>query len=117
MSFSGALLVEGEGAWVFISGQLGTDEDGNIVPGGLEAEARLTFSHLIDKVVAAGGGSSNVVKLTAYLTSLDEYPKYGSVRREVFGDTLPASTAVQVVGLLGGATIEIDAIAFIPSGG
>jgi len=114
-SFSGAVLVEGSGAWVFVSGQLGTDDEGNIVEGGLAAETRAAFGHLVEKVVAAGGDTSNVVRLTAYLTSLEEYQLYGEVRRGVFGETLPASTAIQVAGLLGGATVEIDAIAFIPA--
>jgi enamine deaminase RidA (YjgF/YER057c/UK114 family) len=55
------------------------------------------------------------VKLTAYLTSLDAYPVFGEVRRSVFGEDLPASTAIQVAGLLFGAAVEIDAIAFIPA--
>ena len=47
--------------------------------------------------------------------SLDDYPHYNEVRREVFGATLPTSTAVAVAGLiLTAALIEIDAVAFIP---
>jgi enamine deaminase RidA (YjgF/YER057c/UK114 family) len=52
--------------------------------------------------------------VTAWLTSLDEYAEYNRVRGERFGSNLPASAAVQVAGLLRGALIEIDAIAFVP---
>ena len=44
----------------------------------------------------------------------DEYGDYNRVRGERFGANLPASAAVQVAGLLRGALIEIDAVAFIP---
>ena len=42
------------------------------------------------------------------------YAEYSRVRGERFGKNLPASAAVQVAGLLQGALIEIDAVAFIP---
>ena len=41
------------------------------------------------------------------------YAEFSKVRGEVFLDTPPTSTAVQVAGLLLGARIEIDAVAFI----
>jgi enamine deaminase RidA (YjgF/YER057c/UK114 family) len=53
------------------------------------------------------------VRITAFMTSLDAYGEYAEVRSEVFGDTLPASATVQVAGLLVGAQIEIDAVAFV----
>jgi len=63
---------------------------------------------------AVGGSLEHVVRITAWLTSLDEYGEYNRVRGERFGASLPASAAVQVAGLLRGALIEIDAVAFIP---
>jgi enamine deaminase RidA (YjgF/YER057c/UK114 family) len=57
---------------------------------------------------------SHVVKINAFVTSLDEYPAYAEARAERFGDQLPASATVQVAGLLVGAHIEIDAVAFVP---
>ncbi len=62
-----------------------------------------------------GGGLEHVVKLTAYLTSLEEYEIYNDVRGEIFGATLPASTAIGIADLIvEGAVIEIDGVAFVP---
>ena len=70
----------------------------------------------IDQIEAAlravGGSLQHVVRITAWLTRLDEYGEYNRVRGERFGANLPASAAVQVAGLLRGALIEIDAVAF-----
>jgi 2-iminobutanoate/2-iminopropanoate deaminase len=54
-----------------------------------------------------------VVRITVYLTGLDDYAEFSRVRAERFGDSLPASAAVQVAGLLLGALVEIEAVAFV----
>ena len=64
-----------------------------------------------------GGSLCDVVKITSYVTDLSESAKSQTqdIRREYFGESLPASTRVQVVGLDGPSLlIEIDAIAMIP---
>ena len=106
-TFSKAVAVGGAGRTVYVSG--------NISPRGSMADQA---SGCIDEIEAAlravGGSLDHVVRITAWLTSLDEYGEYSRVRGERFGSNLPASAAVQVAGLLRGALIEIDAIAFIP---
>jgi 2-iminobutanoate/2-iminopropanoate deaminase len=116
LSFSNSLRVQGpSGTWVYVSGQFGTDEAGAITPGGLAAESKAALGNVLKAVQEAGGTAADVVKITAFLTSLDDYQRYNEVRREVFGSNLPASTAVAVAGLiLTTATIEIDAVAFVP---
>ncbi len=116
-SFSGSLRVKGAGTWVYIAGKMGTDGSGSLVPGGMRAQARAALDNVLASVAEAGGGSEHVVKLTAYLTSLDQYETYNDVRGEVFGSTLPASTAIGIADLiLDGAVIEIDGVAFVPDG-
>jgi 2-iminobutanoate/2-iminopropanoate deaminase len=118
LSFSNSLRVqEPSGTWVYVSGQFGTDEAGAVIPGGLAAEAKAALETVLTAVRGAGGTAADVVKITAYVTSLDDYSRYNEVRREVFGSSLPASTAVGVASLiLPGASIEIDAVAFVPDG-
>jgi enamine deaminase RidA (YjgF/YER057c/UK114 family) len=114
-SFSGSLRVRGAGTWVYVSGKMGTDGSGAVVPGGLRGQARAALEQVVASVAEAGGGPEHVVKLTAYLTSLDEYEIYNEVRGEVFGSTLPASTAIGIADLIvAGAVIEIDGVAFVP---
>jgi len=117
LSFSNSLRVqESPGTWVYVSGQFGTYAAGAITPGGLVAEAKAALEHVLKAVREAGGTAADVVKITAYVTSLDDYPRYNEVRREVFGPDLPASTAVAVAGLIiKEASIEIDAVAFVPA--
>lgn len=116
LSFSNSLRVqEPSGTWVYVSGQFGTDEAGAMTPGGLAAESKAALENVLQAIREAGGTAADVVKVTAYLTSLDDYQRYNEVRREVFGANLPASTAVAVAGLiLTSASIEIDAVAFVP---
>jgi len=115
LSFSNSLQTRGEGTWVHVAGQFGTGPTGEVVSGGLAVQARAALKNVLDAVARAGGTAEHVVKITAYFTSLEEYRDYNDVRRDVFGSTLPTSTAVQVAGLISpDACIEIDAVAFIP---
>lgn len=114
LTFSKSVSATGPGSWVHLSGQVGQGDDGAVVQGGLRAEAMATFGRLFDAAAEAGGKPEDFVRITAYLTSLDEYAEYNAARREAFGEALPASTAIQVAGLLLGAQIEIDGLLFIP---
>ena len=112
--FSDAVTTIGPGRVIYISGNVGFGDDGKVVSGGVEAESRATFANIERVLAAAGAGIADIVKVTAFLTDLESYPEYAKVRREVFGERLPASSAVQAAGLLVGAQIEIEAVAFLP---
>lgn len=114
-SYSDVVAVSGPGRWVIVSGQVGMDAD-HKVEGDLRAQTHSTFDHIERNLAKVGAGMSDVVKITVYLTSLDEYAEFSAVRSERFGDSLPASAAVQVAGLLLGAEIEIEALAFVAEG-
>jgi enamine deaminase RidA (YjgF/YER057c/UK114 family) len=114
--FAAAVSTSGAGRTIHVSGNVGFGDDGKVVSGGVEAEARATFANIEKVLNDAGASMSDVVRITAFLTDLDAYGDFAKVRSEVFGENLPASAAVQVAGLLVGAQIEIDAIAFIPEG-
>lgn len=119
LSFSNSVRVrDSAGTWVYVSGQFGTDEAGEIVAGGIAAESRAALEHVLQAVREAGGTAADLVKITAYVTSLDDYARYNDARREVFTPSLPASTAVKVAGLITpAASIEIDAVAFVAKNG
>jgi enamine deaminase RidA (YjgF/YER057c/UK114 family) len=112
--FADAVTSVGPGRVVYVSGNVGFGSDGKVVAGGMGAEATATFDSIERTLRAAGADFSQIVRITAFITNLDEYPAYAAVRAERFGDQLPASATVQVAGLLVGAHIEIDAIAFVP---
>jgi 2-iminobutanoate/2-iminopropanoate deaminase len=112
--FSDAVTAAGPGRLIYVSGNVGLGPDGKLVQGGMRAEATATLDNIERTLEAAGADISHVVKINAFVTSLEEYPVYAAARSERFGDKLPASATVQVAGLLMGAHIEIDAVAFVP---
>lgn len=114
-SFSLGVVTSGPGRWVHTAGQVGFASDGTLVGGGIAAEAEATFDRIEDILRRAGGDLTHVVRMGVFLTALDDYPEFTAVRKRRFPHGLPASTAVQAAGLLMGAAIEIDAIAFIPT--
>jgi reactive intermediate/imine deaminase len=114
--FADAVTTHGSGRTIYVSGNVGFGPEGKVVEGGMGAEARATFDNIERVLQAAGADFSQIVKINAFITDLDEYPAYAEVRAERFGDKLPASATVEVSGLLVGAQIEIDAVAFVPEG-
>jgi 2-iminobutanoate/2-iminopropanoate deaminase len=101
------------GDQIFISGLLALDADGQLVGAGdATAQAEHIFATLGLILNVAGCGFGDVAKLTFYLIDLADRAALSAVRQRVFGDHRPASTLVQVVGLIGDGTLmEIEAIA------
>ena len=103
------------GRLVLTSGQVAMDTDGT-VPEGWEAQTRLVFENLGRALAAQGAGWPDVVKLTYFVTSVDEITTVRSVRDE-FVDTErpPASSLVQVAGLFRPELlVEVEAVAWLP---
>jgi enamine deaminase RidA (YjgF/YER057c/UK114 family) len=112
--FSAAVVVPlGNSSMIFVSGEIGRDASGKLVPGGMEAEARQCFANIRHALQRAGADFKNVVRITAYVKDLADYPLYAKVRSETFGADWPASASVGVSDLLFGARLEVDAVAVI----
>ena len=105
------------GDLVFVSGIVAVDREGQLVGGAdVVAQARQVFHNLREVLAAAGCGFEDVVKVTIYLTDVDDRPSINPVRQEVFGEARPASTLVEVPRLaVPGAKIEIECVALVPS--
>lgn len=101
---------------VFVSGQYGADEEGNLVSAEFEPQMRQALANLQLALAAAGAGPENVAKVTHFIVDHD-MGKLGAVRAEmdaVFGDTKPASTLLGVARLaLDGMQYEIEATAVL----
>jgi 2-iminobutanoate/2-iminopropanoate deaminase len=103
------------GELLFVSGCVPVDGEGRLVPGDVVAQARQVFENIRLVLAAAGAGFADVVKVTVFLTDVDDRAALNSVRQEVFGDARPASTLVEVSALaVPGARIEVEAIALLP---
>lgn len=106
------------GDTLYLAGQVALDEAGNVVgENDLEAQTRQVFLNMQRVLAAAGAQLSDVVRLTTYFAthlSLDATHRYWAVRKEFFGDHRPASTGLQVSGLLyPSLLLEVDAIAVV----
>jgi reactive intermediate/imine deaminase len=103
------------GDLLFVSGCVPVDADGNLVAGDVVAQARQVFRNIALVLEATGAGFGNVVKVTVFLTDIDDRAAVNTVRQEVFGASRPASTLVEVSRLaIPGARIEVEAIACVP---
>ena len=100
------------GDLLFISGVMPVDAAGKVVGSDAVTQVRQVFKNMAAILKAAGGGFADVLKVTVYLTDVDDRPRINPVRQEVFGKTRPASTLIGVKELaLPGMKVEIDAVA------
>ncbi len=99
------------GKLVFLSGQIALDPvTMQIVEETFEARARQVFDNLRAVAEAAGGSLDQIVKLTIFLTDLDDFATVNAVMEDYFEKPYPARAAVGVASLPKGADVEADAI-------
>jgi 2-iminobutanoate/2-iminopropanoate deaminase len=105
------------GDLLFVSGIVAVDADGQLVGGeDVVAQGRQVLENMRAVLAAAGCGFEDVVKVTIYLTDVEDRPRINPLRQEVFGAARPASTLVEVPRLaVDGAKIEIECVALVPS--
>lgn len=109
--YSHVVVVEGRRT-IFISGQVPRDRHGNAVgKGDMRAQLRQVGENIKAGLEAAGATLSDVVKITTYVTDIEEFFKHVDVRMEYFA-ALPASTTVEVRKLAHpDFMVEVEAIA------
>ncbi len=99
------------GDLVFMSGQIPLDpQTMEIVDGDFEARARQVFNNLKAVAEAAGGDLNQVVKVTIFLTDLNNFAVVNSVMEDFFDQPFPARAAVGVASLPKSVDVEADAI-------
>jgi 2-iminobutanoate/2-iminopropanoate deaminase len=97
---------------VFCSGQVGLDPaTGELVSGGVEAEAARVISNLEAVLDAAGCTLADVVKTTCFLADIADFQKFNAVYAGFWPDPPPARSTFQVAALPRGAQVEIEATA------
>ena len=99
------------GNTLYVAGQQGPDSNGKVT--GTDITLQTTNAIAAVKQVAeeAGFKMTDIVSVTVYVTDLHDVPKMNEVYRKLIPDPKPARVALQVTGLIGGAKIEIAAIA------
>jgi reactive intermediate/imine deaminase len=99
------------GNTVYFSGQIPLDPaTGELVPGGIEAQARRAFDSLKAVAEEAGGSLDEIARLGLYLTDLGEFAVVNSIMSDYFTAPYPARSTIEVAGLPKGAAFEVDAV-------
>jgi len=111
--------VTGPAKTIYISGQIAFDKDGKLVGAGdMKAQAEQVFKNLQAALEAAGAKFTDVVKMNSYITDMSKIQAVRDVRARYFGEVTPASTFVQVAGLVRpDLLLEIEVVAVVPASG
>jgi 2-iminobutanoate/2-iminopropanoate deaminase len=100
------------GDLIFCSGQLGLDpSSGELVEGGVEAQAERALRNLTAVLDAAGASIADVVKTTIFLADMADFAAVNTIYARHMPDPPPARSTFAVGALPKGARIEIEAIA------
>ena len=102
----------GFGDLIFVSGQLPVSLEGKaLADRSFEEQVRVALGNLLAIVKAGGSGPDRVLKVTAFLVGVENWPAFNRIYAELFGDARPARSVVPVPSLHHGCLIEIEAIA------
>jgi len=99
---------------LFLAGQTGEDKNGNLVPGGIKAEAEQMMLNVEAALARRGLRLEHVVKCTVFLADIAEWGAFNEIYTKHFSRPYPARTAVAASGLLAKARVEMECIAGYP---
>jgi reactive intermediate/imine deaminase len=103
------------GDMLFVSGIAPLDKDGKLAGEDAVTQTRQIFKNMKLILDAAGAKFSDVLRVTVYLTDVNDRKAINPVRQEYFGAAKPASTLIEVSGLaVPGMKVEIEAIFGLP---
>lgn len=100
---------------LFLAGQIGSDPaTGQLVPGGLEPEARQVIENIKAVLERNGRSLADVVKCTVFLADIGEWGRFNEIYKQYFKSPYPARSALGVNGLARNARLELECIAYAP---
>lgn len=99
------------GGFLFLSGQIALDAEGNLHTGDIATETRKVMDNIGNLLRAAGLGYEHLVKVTIFLSDMAHYAAVNEVYADYVGEVPPAREAVAVRGLPRGVNVEISGVA------
>jgi 2-iminobutanoate/2-iminopropanoate deaminase len=99
------------GNTLYVAGQQGPDSQGKLTGTDVTQQTANAIASIEKVVKKAGFQMTDITSVTVYVTDLNDVPKMNDVYKKLMPDPKPARATVQVAGLIGGAKIEISAIA------
>lgn len=95
------------GGFVFFSGQIPVDSQGQVVTGDIKVQTQAVMERLRDGLAEVGLGFEDVIKATVWLTDLAMFNEFNEVYRGYFSTGLPTRSTVEAKLALG-VDIEIE---------
>jgi enamine deaminase RidA (YjgF/YER057c/UK114 family) len=104
------------GDFIFVSGQVAKDADGNMISGTIEQETAGTIESIRRILAEEGASLADVVRVTTYLEDTRDFGRYNKVFAEHFKDAVLARTTVEARAVIS-TKIEMDAVVYEPKSG
>ena len=100
---------------IWVSGMVAFDPEGSIVGiGDMRIQADTVFANIAEVLALGGATLDDVVKITAWLTDMDQYSGYNDARAAAFSNRLPASATVHSPRLVrDDLLVEVEAVAIL----
>ena len=98
------------GDTIIVSGQVGLDADGKVVPG-VGDQTRAALQAIKDILAGLGASMADVVQVRVFLTDFATYADYNDAYREFFSEPFPTRATLGTSELALGAGVEIEAVA------
>lgn len=97
---------------VFTAGQIPLTPAGDLLDGaGIDVQTEQAMENLEAVLSAAGVGTADLLKVTVYMTDIDEFEQMNTVYENFFDGDPPARSAVEVAALPKGVAVEVEAVA------
>lgn len=111
--------VSADGRLVFIAGQIGWNEQENLVGPDLTSQFRRALENTLAVLAEGGAGPEHVARMTWYITNRTEYlanmKEIGTIYRDLMGNNYPATAMVEVNALIEArAKVEVETTAVVP---
>jgi 2-iminobutanoate/2-iminopropanoate deaminase len=102
------------GGCIYVAGQLPIRPDGAaLIDQSFDDQARQAIANMLAILAAAGGDARHLLKVTAYIVGVDNWPRFNAVYASMLPDARPARTVVPVTELHHGYLVEVDAIGLL----
>jgi reactive intermediate/imine deaminase len=106
-------LVTRAGGFVFVSGQVARDENGEVIAGEIDAQTRQTMKNVANALALAGCTLEHVVKTMVWLDDARDFDAFNRIYTEFFPGNRPARSTIQANNMVD-TKIEIEVIAYKP---
>jgi reactive intermediate/imine deaminase len=101
------------GDFIYVSGQVPANAEGEIVVGGIEAQTRQVMENLKKVLALAGATLDDVCKSTVWLQDARDFGAFNRIYMSYFGENKPARSTTEA-RLMVDAKVEIDVVAYKP---